>query len=256
MSHNYDTSTYAADPASTPRSIDSPDSLSPVSKAAFAQQRQFTADAAHELRTPVAVIITQTQLALSRDRAAADYKVTVEACQRAAQRMRRLIESLLELARFDAGQENLKHVAFEVTATVNEAMQLVQPLAEQQEVKLVAELTPLQITGDPERIGQVLLNLLTNAIQYNRKGGEVRVGVRAANGLAEILVADSGPGIPPEDLPRVTERFYRADKSRSTGGSGLGLSICQAIVTAHGGTLEIKSEPGKGTIAYVRLPLR
>jgi heavy metal sensor kinase len=222
---------------------------------AFAQQQQFTADAAHELRTPVAVIITQTQMALGRDRAAADYKATLEACQRAAQRMRRLIESLLELARFDAGQQHLKRAPFDVAVTAGESLQLVQPLAEQQNVKIISEFSPTPITGDPERIGQVLLNLLTNAIQYNRPGGEVRVSVRTENSMALITVSDTGPGISPEDLPRVTERFYRADQSRSTGGSGLGLSICQAIIAAHGGTLEISSELNRGTTAVLRLPV-
>jgi heavy metal sensor kinase len=221
---------------------------------AFAQQQQFTADAAHELRTPVSVIITQTQMALNRDRSAADYKATVEACQRAAQRMRRLLESLLELARFDAGQENLKHIAFDLAPAFEESLHLVQPLAGEKGIQLFTELAPARITGDPERIGQVLVNLLTNAIQYNQPGGEVRAGVQSQKGLAVISVSNTGPGISPEDLPRVNERFYRADKSRSTGGNGLGLSICRAIIAAHGGTLEITSEPGHGATVLVRLP--
>ena len=221
---------------------------------AFAQQQQFTADAAHELRTPVSVIITQTQMALSRDRSAADYKATVEACQRAAQRMRRLLESLLELARFDAGQENLKQIAFDLAPAIEESLHLVQPLAGEKGVQLFTELAPARITGDPERIGQVLVNLLTNAIQYNQPGGEVRAVVQSQNGLAVISVSNTGPGISQEDLPRVTERFYRADKSRSAGGNGLGLSICRAIIAAHGGTMEITSEPGQGATVLVRLP--
>ena len=220
----------------------------------FAQQQQFTADAAHELRTPVSVIITQTQMALNRDRAAADYKATVEACQRAAQRMRRLIESLLELARFDAGQEHLKQITFELAPAIAEALQLVAPLAEERRIKLLPDLAAVKVTGDPERIGQVLLNLLTNAIQYNQPGGEVRVTSRRENALVLITVADTGAGIAPADLPRITERFYRADKSRSAGGHGLGLSICRAIISAHGGTLEIASTPGQGTTVLVRLP--
>jgi signal transduction histidine kinase len=168
--------------------------------------------------------------------------------------MRRLLESLLELARFDAGQENLKHVVFDLAPIVEESLNLVQPLAGEKGVQLFTELKPAKIMGDRERIGQVLVNLLTNAIQYNQPGGEARVGIQAENTFALISVSNTGPGISPEDLPRVTERFYRADKSRSTGGNGLGLSICRAIVAAHGGALEITSELGQGTTVLVRLP--
>jgi heavy metal sensor kinase len=224
--------------------------------AAFAQQQQFTADAAHELRTPVSVILTQTQTALNREREAADYKQTVEACQRAAQRMRKLIESLLALARFDAGQEVLKRLPFDFSKTVSDCVELVQPLAAERGVKIISEMSPLQVTGDSERLAQVVSNLLTNSIQYNQPGGEVRVKFESQNGLVVLTVADSGPGIAAEDLPRVFERFYRADQSRTgTGSAGLGLSICQAIVEAHGGTIEATSEVGTGTTFIVRLPL-
>jgi len=222
---------------------------------AFAQQRQFAADAAHELRTPVSVILTQTQMALGRERSAEDYKQTVEACQRAAQRMRRLIESLLELARYDAGQETLNRQSLDLAATVTECIELVGPMAEAASLKLIAELASIEINGDAGRLSQVVTNLLTNAIQYNRPAGEVRVKLERQSGLAVLSVTDTGQGIAPEDLPRVFERFYRADKSR-TGGSnaGLGLSICKSIVEAHGGTLEATSEPGTGTTFTLRLP--
>ena len=221
---------------------------------AFAQQKQFASDAAHELRTPVTVILTQTQTALNRERDAASYKQTVEACQRAAQRMRKLIESLLELARFDAGQEVLKRMDFDFGKTVSDSVELVQTLAEEKSVKIVSEVSPLEISGDPERLAQVVTNLLTNAIQYNRTSGEVRVELRSENGLAVLKISDTGQGIALEDLPRVFERFYRADKSRTgAGNAGLGLSICKAIVEAHGGTIEVASEPNAGTTFTVRL---
>ena len=224
-------------------------------EAAFVRQRQFTADAAHELRTPVTVILTQTQLALSRDRSAEDYRQTLEACQRSAQRMRRLIESLLELARYDAGQESLQRAPFDLAPMVAECVELVRPLAEEKSVTLAVQLVPLQVTGDAERLSQVVMNLLTNAIQYNRPAGEVRIVIAPEPGRAVVTVTDTGRGIAPEDLPRVFERFYRADKSRTGGAnSGLGLSICQAIVEAHGGTLEAASEPGAGSTFTLRLP--
>ncbi len=222
--------------------------------AAFAQQQQFTSDAAHELRTPVSVMLTQTQSTLNRERSAPEYRASLEACQRAAQRMRRLIESLLALARLDAGQETMKRLNFDFSRTVSECVESLQPLADERTVKIHCDLESIECVGDSERLTQVVTNLLTNAIQYNQPGGEVRVNLAAQDGVATLRVFDNGQGISPEDLPRVFERFYRADKSRSTGGNGLGLSISKAIVEAHGGTIEAASEPGAGTTFTVRLP--
>ncbi len=223
---------------------------------AFAQQKQFASDAAHELRTPVSVILTQTQTTLNRERDAAGYKQTVEACQRAAQRMRRLIESLLELARFDAGQEVLKRMRFDFSKTISDGVEMVQPLAEERRVKIISEIAPLEITGDSERLVQVVTNLLTNAIQYNKPDGEVRVKLSNENNLAVLTIADTGRGISQADLPRVFERFYRSDKSRTgAGNAGLGLSICKAIIEAHGGTIEVSSEENIGTTFTMRLPV-
>lgn len=222
---------------------------------AFAQQKQFASDAAHELRTPVTVILTQTQMALSRDRDAAAYKQTLEACQRAAQRMRKLIETLLELARFDAGQEVLKRLKFDLAETAADCADMIQPLAEERKVKITTDVTPLEITGDPERLGQVVTNILTNAIQHNQPEGEVRLKLEAQNGLAVLEISDTGKGIAAKDLPRIFERFYRADRSRTgAGNSGLGLSICKAIVEAHGGTIEASSVEATGTTFTIRLP--
>jgi len=222
---------------------------------AFAQQKQFASDAAHELRTPVSVILTQTQAALNRERDAASYKQTVEACQRAAQRMRKLIESLLALARFDAGQEILKRQQFDFSKTVSDCAGLVSPLADERAVKISVEAEPIEIIGDSERLAQVVTNLLTNAIQYNKPEGEVRVKLESQNGLAVLTVADTGQGITAENLPQVFGRFFRADTSRTgAGNSGLGLAIAKAIVEAHGGTIEVTSEENAGTTFTVRLP--
>ena len=225
-------------------------------EAAFAQQQQFTSDAAHELRTPVTVILTQIQSTLNKERSGAEYRETLEACQRAAQRMRRLIESLMELARFDSGQEQLKRMKFDLAATARDCLEMIQPLAAERHVEIHSELSPAPCEGDPERISQVITNLLTNAVNYNRPKGEVRVTVAAQDGSAVVTVSDTGQGIATEDLPRVFERFYRGDQARSNalGGAGLGLSICKAIVEAHGGSIEVVSEPGKGTTFTVRLP--
>jgi two-component system, OmpR family, sensor kinase len=223
---------------------------------AFAQQQQFTSDAAHELRTPVSVILTQVQSTLNKERTGPEYRETLEACQRAAQRMKRLIESLLELARFDAGQEHLQRVTFDLAAKTRECLELLQPLATERRVRISAELADAHCSGDPERLSQVVTNLLTNAVTHNRPDGEVRVTLAAADGGVVLTVADTGPGIAPEDAPHVFKRFYRAEKSRtaSAGNSGLGLAICKSIVTAHGGTLDFTSAPGRGTTFTLRLP--
>ena len=223
---------------------------------AFAQQKQFASDAAHELRTPVSVILTQTQTALNRERDATSYKQTVEACQRAAQRMRKLIESLLALARFDAGQEVLNRLPFDFSKAIADCAELVQPLADERGVKIFFEAKPLEIIGDSERLAQVVTNLLTNAIQYNQPDGEVRVKLATESDLAVLTIADTGQGIAAENLPRVFGRFFRADAARTgAGNAGLGLSICKAIVEAHGGTIEAASEQNVGTIFTVRLPV-
>jgi heavy metal sensor kinase len=223
--------------------------------AAFAQQKQFASDAAHELRTPVSILLTQTQTALNRERDAASYKQTVEACQRAAQRMRKLIESLLALARFDAGQEVLNRQLFDFSKMLSDCAELVQPLADERGVKISVEAKPLEIIGDSERLAQVVTNLLTNAIQYNQSGGAVNVKLEAQGNLAVLTIADTGQGIAAEDLPRVFGRFFRADASRTgAGNAGLGLTISKAIVEAHGGAIEVASEQNAGTTFTVRLP--
>jgi two-component system OmpR family sensor kinase len=223
---------------------------------AFDQQRQFTADAAHELRTPVTVILTQTQTTLNRERDTAAYRQALEACERAAQRMRKLIESLLALARLEAGQEALNRQRVDLAGVVTDSVALLRPLAEERGIKIVTELAPVEISGDAERLAQVATNLLANAIQYNRPDGEVRLGLKSENGLVVLTVADNGPGISAADLPRVFERFYRADASRTgSGNTGLGLAICQAIVTAHAGMIEVTSDEKVGTKFTVRMPM-
>jgi len=227
-------------------------------EAAFAQQARFTSDASHELRTPVSVILTQTQTALSRERTSPEYRETLEACQRAARRMRTLTESLLELARLDAGQEPMKRECFDLPRVARECVEMVRPLAAERGIQIHCEVPPLECLGDAGRIGQVVTNLLTNAIHFNRDQGEVRLSARAEDGAVLLAVADTGQGIPAEDVPHLFERFYRADKSRSRiqGRNGLGLAICKAIVDAHSGSIEVSSRPGVGSTFTVRLPLK
>jgi heavy metal sensor kinase len=224
---------------------------------AFGQQARFTSDASHELRTPVTVILTQTQTALSRERPAADYRGALEACQRAAQRMRKLIESLLELARLDAGQEPLKQERFDLSRVARDGVELVRPLAAEHGITIQCGLAPVECLGDSGRLGQVVVNLLSNAIQFNRDQGEILISAASHERTAVLTVADHGQGIPVADLPHIFERFYRVDKSRSRlqGRSGLGLAICKAIVEAHGGSLEVASQEGQGSTFTVKLPI-
>src|SRR5581483_3050036 len=172
------------------------------------------------------------------------------------QRMKRLISALLELTRLDAGQEHVKRKRFSLMEAVNESVEMIRPIAEERGLKLIANLAPIEIAGDARRLEQVVTNLLTNAIQYNKAGGEIRVKLDAQDGLATLSVADTGQGIAEEDLPHVFKRFYRGDKSRTgVSNAGLGLAICKAIVEAHSGTIEVKSEENVGTTFTVRLPV-
>ena len=225
-------------------------------EAAFAQQAQFTADASHDLRTPLAVIITEAQTALARARSADEYRETIEGCLGTAQQMRRLTDSLLELARFDAGQETLKREPFDLAQVARECAELVRPLAEQRGITIDAELAAVECLGDAGRISQVVTNLLTNAIEFNRDQGKIRIVVDADPSGARLQVVDTGEGIPAEDLAHIFERFYRADKSRSRaqGHNGLGLAICKAIVDAHGGSIAVSREVGAGSTFTVKLP--
>ncbi|MGC3988271.1 MAG: ATP-binding protein [Chthoniobacteraceae bacterium] len=226
-------------------------------EAVFAEQARFTSDAAHELRTPVSVILAQTQLALSRPRSATDYVETIETVQRSAQRMQGLMESLLTLACLDAHSEPLQRQPCDLAVLAAEHLDAIRPLALERGIPLHSELASTVCAVDLDRIGQILDNLLTNAVKYSRPGDEVRLATRLENGSAIVRVSDSGPGIATEHLPHLFERFYRADRSRnrSTGGAGLGLAICKSLAEAHGGSIQVESERGKGTAFTLRIPV-
>ncbi len=224
---------------------------------ALEQQVRFTADASHELRTPVSVILTQVQLALTRERDGQEYRETLKICQRAAERMRALVNSLLELARIDSGEFQLTLEECDLAAVAAESLELMAPLAREKNAVLRNSIESVRTKADSARIGQVLVNLLYNAIQHNPNGVEVSFSVQKNGNEAVLRVADNGTGIAAEALPHVFERFYRADKSRSgtKNGSGLGLAISQAIVQAHGGTIRAESQAGQGAVFTVSLPL-
>jgi len=226
-------------------------------QASFARQARFTADASHELRTPVTVILTQSQSALKQERSPEEYREALDDCQRAARRMRGIIEQMLVLARQDAGEADRQLRQFDLAEVTREATALLESLAGAKDVTLHLDLKPVGLKGDPERLALVVSNLVGNAIHYNRSGGDVWVETRDVGGSASLVVRDTGPGIHEADLPRIFDRFYRAElaRSRAEGRSGLGLAICKSIVEAHGGTIEVRSREGEGSVFTVMLPV-
>jgi heavy metal sensor kinase len=225
-------------------------------ESAFAQQKQFTADASHELRTPLAVLMSEAQTVLARERSAGEYREAVAFCLAAAQQMRRLTESLLQLARLDAGQDPIARGAFDLADAARVCLERVRSLAAARNIQIHTDLAPARAEGDMEQLEQVITNLLTNAIHYNQDGGEIRLSTSSEPAAAVLTVADTGPGIAETDLPHIFERFYRADKSRARadGRNGLGLAISKAIVDAHGGGIEVATHVGAGTSFTIRLP--
>jgi heavy metal sensor kinase len=222
---------------------------------AFERQQQFTADASHELRTPLSVIATHTELALSRSRTNEDYRAAIETCQRAAKRMKTLIDALLILARFESGAPSMKQDRLNLEPLVLDCVELVRPLATERGIEIESQTTACEVCGDWDRLSQVVTNLLSNAIRYNVDGGQVIVATRIDKESAVISVTDTGIGIAPDQLPHIFDRFYQVDKARSRaeGSCGLGLSICKTIVEAHGGTIAAISQPSVGTTIEVRL---
>jgi heavy metal sensor kinase len=223
------------------------------------QQRIFVANAAHELRSPLAAMRTSLEVVLERERSPAEYRELLADLIEECSSLGILINQLLLLAEGDAG---LLHADGEVRLDdlVRRAADMFQGLAEQRGVSLQAQLPQaVAIRGNRVHLREVIHNLIDNALKFTPEGGSVNVELSAPPGSsrAKLLVRDTGAGIPLEDLPNVFERFYRVDKSRqrASGGSGLGLSICQAIVRAYGGDISLASTLGKGTTVTVSLPV-
>jgi heavy metal sensor kinase len=222
---------------------------------AFERQRQFTAHASHELRTPLTVIKGQTEVALQRDRDVESYQRILEGVNLQVDRMIRMSQSLLVLARADAGQLLPSSEPVEIGGVVREAVDQLLPAAEAKSIEIAAAGTPATTSGDRDLLLQLLLNLLDNAVKYTPDYGFIRISWSGGDEI-RIDVSDTGQGIPDADLPHIFERFYRADKSRTgtNAGAGLGLSIASWIAEAHGGRLDVQSKEGLGSTFSVRLP--
>jgi signal transduction histidine kinase len=217
--------------------------------------RRFMADAAHELRTPIAVLRTRADVALQVTRSPEDYAAALRGMGVEAKRLGRVVDDLLTLARADAGERPVARERFFLDDVVIDAAVSMRTLAQAAGVALeVEEFVETPIAGDAALVRELVVILLDNAVKFTPAGGTVRVRVQPLP-QPTLVVEDTGSGIPAEQLPHVFERFYRGDPARSReGGAGLGLSIAQWIATAHGARVSLASEPGQGVRATVVFP--
>lgn len=225
---------------------------------AFDREKQATADISHELRTPLAAMLTTCELALRKSRTAEEYREFLTDCQGAGMQMNRAVERLLTLARLDAGVDAFRASLVDINQIATDCVDQVRNLAEANGIHLGLDTSGIaKVSTDPDKLSEVLLNLLHNAIQYNKSGGTVTLRTRQLEDHAEISVIDTGIGIPAEFRERIFERFFRMDPSRTSDGmnSGLGLSIVKGFVELMGGAITVESIPGAGSTFKLILPL-
>lgn len=225
-----------------------------------AQITRFTADASHELRTPVALVRTTAELSLRRPRDAEAYREALAQILSETERMTRLIDDLLTLARIDAGAEQLKFELLDAGALLRDATGRCEPLAEAKNVRLEKTIPDRRILvhTDGRALERLFIILIDNAIRYTPAAGRVGVRLDDVDGAAIVTIEDTGMGIPADAIDRIFERFYRVDaaRSREAGGAGLGLSIAKWIVDAHNGSIRVESHAGIGSVFEVRFPRR
>lgn len=224
-------------------------------------QQQFVADAAHELRTPLTVLRGELEIALRRPRSDLEYRETIETCREEIERLVRLTENLLALARLDSGAQLELRESLDLGTLCRDAAERFQPRARELHVPLAIHASQsLPILGDRLALERILYNLIDNALRYSPKNEPLEIRAfldhsqTHSHAVAEIT--DQGPGIPADQLPRIFDRFYRVESSRprDRGGAGLGLAIVQALVTAHQGSIQVRSQIGQGTTFSVRFP--
>ncbi len=229
---------------------------------AFDQVNAFTSNASHELKTPLANLRTEIELALERDADVAAYQRLLASAAEEVSRMTHIVENLLLLAQLDSKQEVLRRDPVDLGEVARQAAADLEILGETRGVKVRAPLLEpgVSVSGDEVALRRVLMNLLENGVKYGREGGEVKVSVWKEGASARVEVADTGVGIPAASLPHLFDRFFRVDRGRSrspadaVGGHGLGLSITRSLVEAHGGTITVASREGVGTTVHVTLP--
>jgi len=223
---------------------------------AFVSQQQFFEDLSHELKTPLAVLKGELEVTLKRMRSTWEYEATLTSSLEEINRIIRIVEDLLLLAKFDSNLVTLETSRLDVTCLVGEVVEGIGILAGQKNIRIrFSGRAAVIVHGDKEKLKRLFLNLLDNAVKYTQSGGTVSVQVEEVKPWAQISVADTGRGIPEEEIPKIFERFYRPGKSRSLGGFGLGLSIVRSIAEAHKGKIDVKSSVGKGSTFITSLPL-
>jgi heavy metal sensor kinase len=228
---------------------------------AFERQRRFIADASHELRTPIAILQGESEVALSKEiRSPQEYRESLAILHHEARRLSRVVDDMFTLSRADAGQYPVTPREFYLDELLADSVQSVRSLASAKSISLHNNFSgELSIVADESLTRRMLLNLLDNAIKYTPADGTVIVAAAATSDQAVITVSNNGPGIPAELQPRIFERFFRGDQARtradSNTGAGLGLSIAKWIAEAHQGTLELTRSDASGTVFTLRLPL-
>ena len=222
---------------------------------AFDREKQFTDDASHELRTPTAVILSQSEYALENTQPQGETRAALESIHTQAARMAALLSQLLMLARADKGRQVVQREPVDLSELVEMVAETEAEQAEARNITVQTALEPgVTVQGDETLLMRLLINLTENAIRYGRPGGQVKLTLRRQDGEVVGTVEDDGIGIAPEDLDKIWQRFWQADPARSGGGAGLGLSMVRWIAGAHGGRVTVQSEPGKGSIFTFFLP--
>lgn len=219
----------------------------------FTRLSQFSADLAHELRTPIGNMLGEAQVALTRERTTEEYRSVVESTAAECERLSGVIDSLLFLARAESAEQQIARSSFNARAAVEKIVSFYQTFAEDRHVE-IACIGDAEIFADPILFNRAMGNLIDNALRFTPDKGRIRIAINARENGAEVSVTDDGSGIDPEHLPRVFDRFYRADPSRSSAGTGLGLSLVKSIVDLHGGSASIESQPNRGTAVILTFP--
>ena len=219
----------------------------------FTRLSQFSADLAHELRTPIANMLGEAQVVLTRDRTPAEYRETIESTIGECDRLSGIVDNLLFVARVDAAREPIARKQFDARAAVEKIAAFYQTIAEDHHVAITCS-GGGQIYADPALFERAVGNLVDNALRFTPENGSIQIALVQHAADFEVAVSDNGCGIGPERLPRVFDRFYRADSSRGSDGAGLGLALVKSIVDLHGGSARIQSEVGRGATVVLTFP--